>query len=105
MRRKDTLLRPVILFRLHNFILIIEYGSVLTSPEDKISLEKEKLITMKRLETAKYWGFALVHNIIKLSRAVFERMDDLIVFAVKDENQIIKEAVRILNDINNRSNH
>ena len=58
-----------------------------------ILLEKE--ITLKRLEVAKYWGFGLILGIEKLSQAVFERMDDIIVYCVKDENEIIKETVSV----------
>ncbi len=73
---------------------LVEYPEAAGGNEElKQALETERQITLRRLEVAKYWSFTLVHNIIKLSKAVFEKMDDLIVYAVRDENQIIKESV------------
>lgn len=57
------------------------------------ALEIEKQVALKRLEIAKYWGSSLVFHIIRLSKSVFEKMDDLIVYSIKDENEIVKEAV------------
>lgn len=73
----------------------VDYDEIVSDPELKKAILSEKEITLKRLEVAKYWGFGLILSITKLSQAVFEAMDDIIVFCVKDENDIIRRTVTV----------
>lgn len=59
-------------------------------------IEKEKENLILKIELLKYWGLTKVFGIIQLSESVFEKLDDWIVAAVREENIAANEIVMLL---------
>ena len=66
------------------------------------TLEREKAISMYFLELGKYWAIIMISENIEQYKKVAEKLDDLIVIAVKDENDLLQKIMNeIKSDLNN----